>query len=165
MRHLFLSSNGIAWADLLTFSARSAFFLIYTVSDQVLTNARRASLIFDMGLVFVSEIRDCAQDRIGCGLAEGTQRGLRYNPAQFFKELDISFFSFATGNCIDDLIHPASPIAARGTFSATLILQKIQKVFGCVNHTGLIVHDNHATRAHHRACFGEFVKIHLYVYQ
>ena len=71
--------------------------------DDGFADGSRTPLILDVSLVFVSEIADGTQHRIGRRSTQRTKRPILHSLAQFFKEVDIRLFASALANLVEDV--------------------------------------------------------------
>ena len=122
------------------------------VVEQRLADARRAVLVADVRLVLVAEVAEGGQHRVGRGGAQRAERGLLHHhrpapPAVSMSpsrprpwQMSVRMSSI----CLE-------PFAAGRALAAGLVFQEVEEVAGDVHHAGVLVHDDHAAGAHHRA--------------
>ena len=79
--------------------------------------------------------------------------------ASCFQKLDVALFPLAFGNIRENPMHLSQAFAARDTFPARFLGEKVKKVPGDIDHAGIFIHDDQAARTHHRAGLGEFVEV------
>ena len=102
-----------------------------------------------MRLVFISEIFQGAQNRVGSGLSQAAKSCFLDILGKVFQQLDIALASLSFRNTGKDFQHTLRAFAAGSTFTAGFRLRKVQEELGNVNHAGILVHNNKATTAHH----------------
>ena len=102
----------------------------------------------DMLDVFVPEIPESGQNRIGGRLPQAAEGcGLDVH-GQLLQFVQILHLAFATANPIQDVEHVACAHTAGRALPARLILRKLQEVPGDIDHAGALVHDDETTRSH-----------------
>ena len=85
------------------------------------------------------------------------ERTCFYRFRQVFQSLDISFLTFPLRNASQNIYHLFSSNPAWHTLSARFLLGKVQKILGHINHTCILIHDDHSPRTHDRPGFSERV--------
>ena len=63
-------------------------------------------MMIDMIFIFVSEIFDGGQHRVGSCLTETAQRTIFDLVAEFFKQFDVAILAFPLGNPVENFQHP-----------------------------------------------------------
>ena len=101
-----------------------------------------------MGLIFTSEIFKGGEHRVGGCLAQAAHGRLLDGFCQFLQKLQVSRFSLALCNALQDLQHPPGAITAGEAFSAGLVTDKVHEIPGRIHHAGVLVHDNQAAGPH-----------------
>ncbi|OFV72179.1 hypothetical protein ACWI_04290 [Acetobacterium wieringae] len=114
-----------------------------------------------MIFVFVTEIFDGGQHRVGGGLTEAAQGTVFDLVTEFFEQFDITVLAFALGNPVEDFQHPGGTDPAVGTFAAGFFTGEVQEETGHVHHTGGFVHDDHPAGTHDGTGFGDFGVVNL----
>src|SRR5450759_1051916 len=119
--------------------------------DECLAHARRAALFLDVGFVFVAEITDRAEDRIGGRFAQAAERTVFDGLTHLFQQLDVTLPTFAVYDVGQDRMHLEHALATGHALAARFELGEIQEIAGHVHHAGVFVHHDHAARPHHGA--------------
>ncbi len=112
-----------------------------------------------MTLVFVSEVPECAEYGIGGRPAETAHCRVLHSRGQFLKENHLLERSFACRDVLQDFMHSLGALSTREAFSARFILQEFHEVLRDIDHAGVLIHDDHAARAHDRARLGQAVVV------
>jgi hypothetical protein len=115
-----------------------------------------------VGFVLVAEPAQCAQHRVGRRLAEAAEARVLDDAGKLL-ELDdalearqrivAALFARRPRDRGQDLEHPPRAFAAGDALAAALALDEVHEELGDVHHAGVLVHDDHAAAAHHRADF------------
>ena len=71
----------------------SAFVGVNRIAEKIGTAPCRAFLLFYMSLIFVSEILDSSQNRVGSSLTETAECAVLDGIAKLLKQLDIALFA------------------------------------------------------------------------
>ena len=106
------------------------------VMQHLFADACRTALLFDMRFVFISEIFQGAQNRVGSGLSQAAKSCFLDILGKVFQQLDIALASLALRNPGKDFQHTLRAFAAGSTFAAGFRLRKVQEELGNVNHAG-----------------------------
>ena len=112
-------------------------------------------LVADVLDVFVAEVADGREHRVGRGLAQAAERRVLDHLAQVDEPLDVGLLAAAFADPVQDLEHPLRAYAARHALAARFFLHKFQEETGDVDHAAILVHHDQAAGAHDRAEFRE----------
>ena len=123
--------------------------------DQRRAHARAAVLVADVLDVFVAEVADGREHRVGRRLAQAAERGVLDHLAQVDQPLDVGLLAAAFADAVEDLQHPLRAHAAGHALAARLFLDEFEEEAGDVDHAAILVHDDQAAGAHDRAELGE----------
>ena len=113
--------------------------------------------------ILVIKMVECGKDRVRRCLSESAEGSVLYHLAQSGKCLEVLFGTLAVSYLVQGLQKTLVADTARGTFAAGLLHCEIQIKPCDRDHTVILVHDNHSSRAHHRAFGKEIVEIYRYV--
>ena len=91
MGFFFLAGDRFLWAFAGAEGTSGAGIFADFVMEQGLTDTRRALLIPNMGFIFLPEIFDGGEHRVGCRGAQAAQGELPDHIAQFLKQIDVPF--------------------------------------------------------------------------
>ena len=97
-----------------------------------------------MGLVFLPEVVQGSQHRIGSRFpqtAEGTCLDI---PAQGLQLFKIAFTPLPFGDPFQDVQQVLGPYPAKGTFPTRFLLRKLKEITGHIHHAGVFIHDHHS---------------------
>jgi hypothetical protein len=123
--------------------------------DQRRAHARRGNRLSRICCdVFVAEVPDGGQHRVGRGLAESAKRRVLDHLAQFDEAVDVIHLAMAFADAVARISqHSLGPHAAGHAFAARFFLDELQEEAGHVHHAGVLVHHDQAARTHDRAEF------------
>ena len=102
----------------------------------------------DVFVVFLPEILNGAQHRIGCCLTQTTDGRFLDGMPQFFEQFHIALTAFAPGNPLQNLQHTFGSDTTGHTFSTGLVLNEFHKEAGHVHHASIFVGTNQAPGTH-----------------
>ena len=68
-----------------------------------------------------------------------------------FQRFDVSRLALTGGNTIQNLQHPLGTDSTGSTFTARLFLNEVQIEPSSIDHAGIFIHDNQATRTYDRS--------------
>ena len=131
--------------------------------NQVLALASRATLLKDVGLKLLAKVAQGTHDRPRRELAEGAERIAGHLLGDMLDLVKVLHAPLALGDAREQLEHTFAAHSAGDTLATRLCCGKSQEELGQLYHTGILVHDDHTTGAHHGACLTERVKIDLEV--
>ncbi|MCK7527503.1 MAG: hypothetical protein MZV64_62805 [Ignavibacteriales bacterium] len=83
------------------------------------------------------------------------RRALHHFVAEQFEPVDISRRAFAVADLFEDVENAAGAHTAGRAFAAGFFLREFHEEAGDIHHAGLVVHDDQAAGAHHRAGRGQ----------
>jgi hypothetical protein len=95
--------------------------------------------------VFLPEIGECGQHRIGSSSAQTAQTSFLGAVRQFFEGKKVFGFSISGTYFIENFEHAAGAYPAKGTLSARLILGKRQKIPRHVHHAIVFIQHHQTT--------------------
>jgi asparagine N-glycosylation enzyme membrane subunit Stt3 len=87
--------NGFLGALLETEGAAGAGFGIDFIVKQRFADAGRHILLLDVGVVFIPEVENGGQHRVGCRRAQAAKGEFLNHTAQFFEKFDVAFAALA----------------------------------------------------------------------
>jgi len=129
------------------FSAASRTTRAFCSIDGIIQKFRActggASSFEDMGFIFIPEIADGGQDRVGGSLTQAAQRTGFYRRAQLLEHFDIAFLPVPAGDVIQSLIHALDAFTTGRALAAGFEPGKVKEVAGDIDHAGALVHDDH----------------------
>ena len=125
------------------------------IPDQRLAPGRGAALLVQVGVVFIAEVFQRRQDRVGRRLAQSAETGSLDPICQFFQRFQVARLSFTLAEAIEDLQHPLGADSAERAFAARFRLRELQKEAGHVHHAVTVVEDHHAAGTHDGAGLGQ----------
>src|SRR5208337_3609576 len=120
----------------------------HLVGDQGLADLSRAFFLPDMRLVFLPEIADGGEHRVGRRLPQTAKGGLFDEFGHPGQPVDVPLPAVSGGDAFQYFHHPEGAFPAGGALAAGFILGEVDKVFGHVHHAIPLVHDDHAAGAH-----------------
>lgn len=94
--------------------------------------------------VFLGEIAQRGQHRIGGGIAQAAQRAVANALAQPLEAFHIAGLSLALADAVEDFLHARGAHAAGRAFSAGFLAGKLHEKARHIHHAGGIVHDHQA---------------------
>src|SRR5215471_15175315 len=109
-----------------------------------LLHSHRAFLFLDVPFEFVPIFVDKRRRGHGCGVPEWANRIAHDVAADIENEIEIALLAFALLDAAKNFFHPVTAFAARSALPAGLVGEKMCQVPCGANHTGAIVHDDHA---------------------
>ena len=128
--------------------------------DDLLADHGRASLLDHVLFILGPEIPQGGKHGVGRRLPEPAERGVLDRAGQLLRGRSrSSMAAFPSRDPLDDLPHPLRPFPAGNALAAGLVAEEIQEILGDIDHAGLLVHDDHAARAHDRAGLGQALVI------
>ena len=104
-----------------------------------------------MCLIFVAEVPESGEHRIGSRLSQTAERIVLYIVAELFQLIQIRHVGLPLGDLCKDLQHTLGADPAGGTFAAGFLYRKFKKKFGNIHHTVVFIHNDQAAGAHHGA--------------
>src|ERR1022692_4663652 len=114
----------------------------------IAAHARRALAVFDVRLVFLGEVAQCAQHRVGGRYTQPAQAGVPQEIAEVLDHGDILLAGLETSDLGEQFVHLVSSHAARNTLAAGLSHAEVHEVLGHVDHAGTVVHHDHSAGTH-----------------
>ena len=120
-------------------------------------DAGGATLVHDVVDVLVSEVFQCAEDRVRRGHTETAEACFFDGGAKIDEQVKVGHGAFSRADAGKDVEHLRGTGAAGNAFAAGLGHAELDEEAGDVDHAGGIVHDDHAAGAHHGADFDEGV--------
>ena len=98
--------------------------------------------------VFVFEITQSCQHRIGCSLPKSAKRTLSDLIAQSFQKINIFERAFALRDAFKRFKHSRCSYAAEGAFAAGFAAGEVQKIPGGFHHTAVFADNDHTAGTH-----------------
>jgi len=102
----------------------------------------------DVGLVFIAEVSEGAQRRIGRREAQAAEACVLDHFAEFLELVQVFHDGAAVADPLQDAQHLGSADAAGDAFAATLVAAEVHEEPGNVYHAALVVHDDEPAGAH-----------------
>ena len=135
-----VATDGVLWAHLDTQAATSTQFRLNVEMNQCQTLTCWTPLLPHVGFIFISEMLQGAQHRIGSRLPQSAEGWLMFRAR--VSSFSISPSSPFLGKPGKNLQHSRGPDAARRTFAAGFVLGEVQEETGNIHHTGVLIHDD-----------------------
>src|SRR5579885_2335921 len=117
------------------------------------TNRCRALMLLNVLQIFLAEVFQGAQDWIGCGLTEATERSSSHGTAKILEKRELRVRRPAQRDVLEYVVHMHCADAAGNTLAAGFALAEVHKELGNIHHAGAVVHHDEATRSHNGADF------------
>ncbi len=127
--------------------------------DQLFADEGPAPVVPDVLLILITEIVQRTQNRVRRRLPQAAHGCVLHNLGQLLEKVYLFRCCCSLGDVVEDLVHPLCPFAAREALATRLILEKAHEVLGHIDHAGVLVHDDHAARAHDRSRLGQAVVV------
>ena len=132
-------------------------------ADQLGADTGAALLLADVVFVFIAEIFDRGQDRIGRCLAETAHGGVFDRIAELQQQFDVAFLAFPGSDPVQHFQHPFGTYTAGRTLAAGLFLNEVHIEPGRIDHAGVFVHDDQTAGSDNGAKLSQMFVIHRYV--
>ena len=126
---------------------------------QSLALACGTALILHMCFIFVAEVAQRRENRIGSRLAESAERTHLDRFRRFFEESKRILVRVALRDIVEERKHLLGSFTAGNAFSAGFVLRETHEELRHSRHTGLLVHHDQAAGTDHRADTLQRVKI------
>ena len=120
-------------------------------ADDALADRCPTVFVLDMLLVFLTEIADGSQYRVGRRLPQSAKRTRLNLLAHLQEQVNVLHLAPPVGDIVQDVQHLFRPQTAGNALTAGLVLGKGEEIAGDIDHAGLLVHDHHTPRPHNRA--------------
>ncbi len=127
---------------------------------QVLAHAGTAAVSSQVVFEFVTEVPHRGEHGIGGRLPQPAQRGVADHSAQFVQGVQILFRSLPSRELVQDAERLIESHAAGHTLAARLRVSKLDEIAGDVHHAVVVIHYDHAARAHNGAKLGQTFIVH-----
>ena len=102
VRLLLLAADAVGRALLGAEHAAGAGLGVDVVRDQRLALAGRAALLVDMRFVFIAEVPDGREHRVGRRAAEGAERALEDVVGELLEQLDVALAALAADDAVEE---------------------------------------------------------------
>ncbi|OQB55897.1 MAG: hypothetical protein BWX99_01033 [Deltaproteobacteria bacterium ADurb.Bin151] len=119
-------------------------------------DGRATAVLVDVLFVFLAEIADGAQNRIGSCLPQAAQGRIFDNGGHFLEQFDVARLAFSVGNVGQNVQHAFGAFAAGGALAAGFILAEVHEEPGHVDRALVFVHDDQSAGTHDGAEFRDF---------
>ena len=126
---------------------------------QFLAGKGVAALVGNVAFIFVTEILQCAQNRIGSRLTEPAHGRVFHGLRQLEEQFEVARRATAFSDILQNFMHALRALAAGKTLAAGFVFQEAHEIFCDVHHAGVVVHDDHPARSHDGPGFGQTVII------
>src|SRR5579871_4286656 len=133
---------------------------IFGIADAGIIDIGLVRILVDPGFDLVTEMRDQALDRPGCGIAERADRVTFDLLGDFKQHVDLALVGAALGHAGQHPPHPTRSFAARRALAAALMLVEIGDARDRPDQVGRLVHHDYSGRSEAGAQLAQAVEIH-----
>ena len=117
----------------------------------------------DMGQVFITEILQGCQHRVGGALPQAAEAGVFHQIAEVFQGGQIVWRPPSCRYLREGIMDLPRSHPAGHAFTAGLGHTELHKEFRHIHHAGGLIHDDHAAGTHDRADLGQGVIVHRHI--
>jgi hypothetical protein len=116
--------------------------------EQAGANRGWAFPVNDVCLVFLAEMPDGAEYRVGRSLPQAAKRRGADHLGQFLKEVNVFQGTLASGDPAQYVQHLGDSCAARHALATGLVLGEFQEEFRHIDHAAVFIHHDESAGAH-----------------
>ncbi|OPZ97152.1 MAG: hypothetical protein BWY71_01708 [Planctomycetes bacterium ADurb.Bin412] len=129
-------------------------------AHQLFAGAGRTLPVENVGLIFLAEPVESAEDRIGSGLPQTAQRGgldglgqlpQLHHALEPQEGIGVVLPAARAGNGLENLEHPLGALAAGNALPTAFRLDKFHEEFGQIDHAGIFIEDDQPAGTHNSA--------------
>ena len=118
-------------------------------AEQLGAGSGRAFLVADMGNIFIAEVTQRGEDRVGSRLTKAAESGIGDGLRQIFQFVEHLFGAFAVTDFFEHFQHTAGTDTAGSAFPAGFVFGEFQIELRHGGHAVLVGQHDHTAGTHH----------------